>query len=245
MKKIRNFLVFLVFAAGALAGLLWGTAAGQAAIIRAASSVPADSRTPQQAAGLANKPKDGQKAVLLIGIDQLESADQRLESVWLVSSLPPFNELTLQPLYPGQGSELADAFRLGPDYVPDPAFLQAVQSAGYAWDNYAILDEIGLAELLALVDGGEAQQGPGGTPALANLPRAWEDPLGALKAQTALMVSLCSSPIQFSGPADIGHIFELLTHHLSSDYDPGQLYRDWMVLHPSGNLTACKFEAAK
>lgn len=244
MKITRLLLVFVVFVVCLLTGLLLGTSAGQAALLRAASAVP-DERQAAASGGSRAKPAGGQKAVLLIGVDRLESADHRLESVWLASSRPPFSELTLQPVYPAQGSDLAAAFRLSPEFAPDPAFLQALQDAGYAWDSYAILDEIGLAELLQLIGGSQAPARTGGAPGLASLPHPWEDPLGALKAQTALMVSLCASPIQFSGPQDIGHIYELLSHHLASDYDPAQLYADWMALHPSGNLTVCRFKAAR
>lgn len=195
---------------------------------------------------------NGQRNLLLTWVDSLDAANPRLEGLWLILFVPNSPSLTWLPLYPdgliksidGNSQWYAD-FGLTPDGEIDSQFVSNLRSKDIWWNNYLVIDETGLVEIVNRslnVNGSPAitPQPDAGVRIIANMPLAWEDPGEALKAQFDLLDSLCLSipaPNQPAGPADL---LGLLDHHLVTNLQAEEILSIRNNLRLTGGRL-CKF----
>ena len=105
---------------------------------------------------------NGQRNLLLIGVDSLESSAPHLESLWLVLNLVSrspdhFTLIPLLPASPGMElippDKLTGSFRLDGKGAPQPDFFEVLHQADFWWSYYAIVDRQGLALVIDLAGG--------------------------------------------------------------------------------------------
>jgi hypothetical protein len=204
---------------------------------------------PKPTSGPTIKAANGQRNVLIILVDQMESRTAHLEGIWLVAYLPPTPHFTLVPLYPDalngspdSDTELAQNFSLTKDLLPSPALLARLHTKDLWWNYTIVLDDSALAEVIEASNGIDLGDGSmDGAQAVANLPLAWEDPHQALQGQTVLLKALCNKQGEPS-PATLPELFfDLQLHHLSTDFNPDQLFTEWNNLKASGDQMRCRF----
>jgi len=194
---------------------------------------------------------NGQQNLLVIGIDRLSSTNPRLESLWLVITLPGSSTVTLMPLYPpipgeslaslrAKSNSLFNKFRLSSSHEPDPRFFNPLLAAGFWWDGYIVLDKIALTELAQFVsmEGGDKRSF---APDLSNLSNVRKDPLSALKDQTHFVEQLCIGSRVLSPQVDFSSLFWLIPSHLETDLDPEQVLSDWRRRLASHGGIRCEF----
>jgi hypothetical protein len=208
----------------------------------------------------------GQRNILIIGIDRLEAAEPRLEGIWLALYVPASPKITLMPIYPSltqnqsghkanQDAALASSFRLDDKHKPDISFLKTLQDRGLWWNNFVVLDELAMVQIIDLTDpmsdkGEMDQEGAyqlNGIRTLADLPLPWENPLAAVLSQAKLLADLChEAPEVQSGPQVETSIFsDQLSHHLVTDINPDQIRRDWSNMMGIGTGISCEFPSLK
>jgi hypothetical protein len=195
---------------------------------------------------------NGQRNLLVAWVDSLHADNPRLEGLWLVLFVPNSPSLTWLPLYPEGLIESIDGnpqwyadFRLKPDGEIDSQFVANLRSKDVWWNNYLVIDETGLVEIVNRslnVNGSPAitPQPDAGDRIIGNMPLAWEDPGEALKAQFDLLDSLCLSipaPNQPAGPADL---LGLLDHHLVTNLQAEEILSIRNNLRLTGGRL-CKF----
>ncbi len=206
-------------------------------------------------------PARAQRNILVIGVNHLESPSPVLEGVWLILYLPDMPRLTLMPIYPtvtrGQNGgqitadfALAQNFRLGPQSIPDPAFFQALSEIDVRWDNYLLIDEIALIDLIDFMGGLEKMPGINGTQsekitgvqAVALLQPTINNPGHALLSQMQIAQRLCRIPPSLSAPHErIPELFDTLGKHLVTDLQPSQVLADFKSMLPAGGSLTCEF----
>jgi hypothetical protein len=163
---------------------------------------------------------NGQRNILVIGVDDLNSSQPHLESVWLILYIVDRPQITLLPIYPGLPAEkFSPLFKVGPDGAPDPVFLEALLEHGLWWSGYILLDEVALAEVIeaASRQSSKDRNSLSGVRAVAEVPPPWEDPQRSLSGQIHLAQYLCSQ-LDGSNPGlDIASLLELIPRHATTD----------------------------
>jgi hypothetical protein len=199
------------------------------------------------ASGLA-QPANGQRNLLVIGVDRLDNAQPRLESVWLALYFPGRSPVAFLPLYPGPGGEeaLPAAFELTPAGDPGERFLEQLRREQLWWSGIVLLDEAGLAAALDFLGGLPVGERPlGGALALASLARPWEDPAGALQGQTALLQASCAAAAgRDFDPREIRQFLRDTSGHLRADFELSQAAEEWLDLAGEAPGLTCEFPLA-
>jgi hypothetical protein len=195
---------------------------------------------------------NGQRNLLVAWVDSLDAENPRLEGLWLVLFVPNSPSLTWLPLYPdgligsigGNPQWYAD-FRLTPEGEFDSQFVANLRSEDVWWNNYVVVDETGLVEIVNRslnVMGSPAitPQPDAGDRIIGNMPLAWEAPSEALKAQFDLLDSLCLSIPASTQAASQADLLDLLDHHLISDLQANEILSIQKNLRLTGG-SLCKF----
>ncbi len=167
-----------------------------------------------------------QRSILLIGIDDFQAKQPRLEGLWMVFYLNDLPHFILVPIYPNRqpgtamkplvDQQLAAIFSLQSDGSPHPTFLQALRDKDIWWNGYLMLDKTALEQIqdYSHQHANRSEHTP-----LESIPPTNEDPLQALLGQTRLAQQLCQSSTLALGN-DIGEILDFLdktSTHLSTD----------------------------
>jgi hypothetical protein len=192
---------------------------------------------------------NGQKNLLVILVDQLESRSPHLEGVWLCVYIPSMPHLTLLPLYPAafggtnrSDETLASLFNFEADRKPASAFLEAIRSKGLWWDNTLVLDKIGVAKIVEISGGVDLGTGYiNGEQAIARLPAAAESPRPALLGQGVLIRELCRRASSLLINIDPVRTLEQLSSHMVSDFSTDDLESGWYRMRDYGGELNCEF----
>jgi hypothetical protein len=250
MKEKKSLLLFpilLFLAACSLLGYLAVTSAGLP--VQAAGALPVAAADNGPFPTVQKAASNGQRNVLLVGVDRLDAAQPRLEGIWLVAYLPPTPRLTILPLYPAslsggapEDTRLESLFRLLPGGAPDPAFLSALQEKDLWWNNYAVVESSLLGQLADLAGGVSLGEGEmDGQALLASLPHAWDNPKKALRAQAKAMQALCGEAGAVIPHLDANQVYPMVASRIASDLNAGQILKSWQDLQKSGDSLSCEF----
>ncbi len=240
MRWVKKFPFLFIFITCLLLGLAAGSSFGLTnKIIK--SKAQSDVQTAQEAK-IPSVTPNGQRNLLVIGVDLLDFKTPRLESVWLVLYSPAAPSLTLLPLFPAsleggpaRDEYLEENFKLDENGSLGQDFKAALISKDLWWSNYAVIDEVGLAELIDMVGGARENNEPvSGLRLVAAATPPWENRQTALRDQSQILEQLCqvsSEPLIVSQP---GHILELFDQHLVTDLAPDLVVSIWRDIHASG-----------
>jgi hypothetical protein len=244
MRAIKLFLMFGIFIGFMVGGLLAAGAVtgNQVPTVQAVleSNILLDS------SGAA---PNGQRNILLIGVDQLDSQTPRLEGLWLMMNVTSSNRITMLPLFPAppgkevmETTQLIDIFRLDSNGNPDPGFLTLIQQSDFWWSNYFILDHAGLAQLIDYNQGVNLGGGAvGGSQAVASLASASLDGLSALNSQSVLIQAICNQQSGKLISADLRQVFSMLSGHFKTDLKLKTLVSEWQKPFTNSGQVMCEF----
>lgn len=244
MRVIKIFLMFAIFMGFMVGGILAASSltgtGGPASQPVFGASVKLDS------SGAA---PNGQRNILLIGVDRLDSAAPNLEGLWLLLNVSTSNRISLLPLYPtAPGNEvlnpgdLTSQFRLDANGNPDPDFLALIQHADFWWSHYFVLDQAGLAQLIDYHQGVDLGGGQiGGTQAVSSLASADVDGISALNSQAVLIQAVCNQQSGKLITADLRQIFTLLSGHYKTDMKLKTMISDWQQPLTASGHVSCEF----
>jgi len=244
MRVIKLTLMFGIFIGFMVAGIL-----ASSAVTGPGSSTGQPALKPSIKLDSSGAAPNGQRNILLIGVDQLDNEAPHLEGLWLLMNVSSSNRVSLLPLYPTppgsevlNPAELVSLFQLDANGTPDINFLTTIQQADFWWSNYFILDQTGLAQLIDYNQGVNLGEGPvGGGQAVSSLASASADGVAALNDQAVLIQAVCNQQSNKLISADLPQIFTLLTGHYRTDLKLRTLISEWQrPLMNSGQVT-CEF----
>jgi hypothetical protein len=211
---------------------------------------------PQSADLQADPPPEGintgQRNLLVAWVDRLDSTSPRLEGLWLILFVPNSPSLTWLPLYPaGLVESIAgnphwvEDFGLTADGKLDPQFVADLRSKDVWWNNYLVIDEAGLVEIVnrslnASEEPAITPQPDAGVRIISNMPLAWEDPANALKAQFDLLDRFCLPPSASIHATSAADLIGPLEHHLITNLQAEEIFSIWKNLRLTGGRL-CKF----
>jgi hypothetical protein len=240
VKKIRFLFFLILFTATLYIGYRMGFASP-------APIIPAEAKKPVETTIISPAPvlPNGQISLLVVTVDDLQSARPHLESAWLVEFVPPDPRLTLLSVYPSfSGADtkldavLASSFRVeittnslqvGQD------FLKVLQDRKLFWSGTVLLDKYALAQTLDYLNRPQPQKSlsetsvsqpvgfPDGQSKVESVPSSSQNPQMALFGQASIYQELCQSASQrdpildASSQAELG---KLLEGHFYHTLDP-------------------------
>jgi hypothetical protein len=278
MKSLTNILRLFVFIGALMTGAVGGATAGKATGVTGAFTQPAIQRhavtltksaawriSPAKSGHIveplstdiqADPPPEGinngQRNLLMAWVDRLDTANPRVEGLWLILFVPNSPSLTWLPLYPAGlidniagNSQWAADFRLTPEGKLDPQFVAELRSKDVWWNNYLVIDENGLVEIVSRsLNSGEdpaiTPQPDAGVRIIANMPLAWENPSEALKAQFDLLDRFCLPQPGATRAANAADLIGPLDHHLITNLPADEILSIWNNLRLTGGRL-CKF----
>jgi hypothetical protein len=253
MNKLRAITATVIF----IFSLAFGFIAGAFAMHSKQSIQPPASPTSthtqpvptQVTRNLPAKASNGQRNILLITIDHFSSKSPQIEGVWLVIDFPSNSHLTLLPVYPAgipggeeKNQSLAAHFGLDPRGLPTSKFLDDMAALDLWWDNYIVLDRMGLAELVDQVSLTDTAGDPlDGLREVAAIPSPGEDPSTALQSQVDLFQKLCGNLARLTTPGQAASIINHLSQHFTSDLPQERIASGLHSLLSSNGSLSCEF----
>jgi hypothetical protein len=200
-------------------------------------------------------PSNGQRNILIIGVDRLENAfppnenSPRLESIWLVVYFPGQENVSWVPIYPPPTGikdnfrpSPADLFTLKPNGSPGTALFNLLHVHQIWWSGYILIDEIGLAEALKIMypedSGGSPRYGTG---ELRMIPKPWDNQAAAYLGQSTLLKKLCLQTANASNDVNFTQLKTLIPEHMQTNIDISQLAQEWQQITTSNSRLVCEF----
>jgi hypothetical protein len=252
MKYLRSIPYLTIFLTNLLIGYLGGlrvlpTNLRQAASNANSTAIITDTPIPS----LAN----GQRSLLLLTVDQLETHQPQLTGIWLVLYVPSDPRLTLMPIYPApdmndSGKEFSDAFKLETKagaLSPDPVFLDLIKKQVPWWSGYILLDEAAIGEVINFMANFQQASKSLETNHFSQIVpelKRWEDPYSALFGQASLYQEMCWGMAWMESGVKLVKIqdrFHLMEGHFSTDLAPDQLLAELQNLRGQGGSIVCEF----
>ncbi len=192
---------------------------------------------------------NGQRNILLIGIDRMDSDRPNLEGLWLLMNVSSSNRVSLMPLFPAlpgkdvlDTAQLVSSFKLDPNGKPDVGFLAIIQQAEFWWSNYFVIDQAGLAQLIDYNQGINLGSGQvGGGQAVASLASASVDGLAALNSQASLIQAVCNQQSGKLISADLRQVLTQLSGHYQTDLKLKTLVSEWQQPLTGSGHVSCEF----
>ena len=187
----------------------------------------------------------GQRNLLVIGVDQNNSPDPILESIWLLISYPGKSNLTLIPIYPTveggiplADSTLAQIFSISPEGVPDTRFFNHLRDQLW-WDNYILINKEGISGVFELLNKSQPDFEIAAT--IASLPAAWQDPDGALQGQSQLMKMACERTSKLLEQIKISKFIQDIQPYIQTDLNWEAVSQTWSFEPPDSLQIECEF----
>lgn len=195
---------------------------------------------------------NGQRSILLIGVDSIDTSKPHLESLWLVTYLPSDSTLRMFPVYP-TGKESISNFEeqlhhsfafnsnngnlnLGHD------FIKTLEENNYWWSGYFIFDHVALIKMLNhLGKLGINGQIISENQAIQEFSEAVNDPQNAFSTQLAIVQTACQKLAGLKENPDWSKITSLITTHILTDLDIPQFMMEWEASLSSQPSPNCMF----
>ena len=190
-----------------------------------------------------------QRKLLIVVLDQFQSENPELESVWLATYVHSRAQIMLLPVFPSSISGISDEdqilyeeFKVNGKGEPSQAFLDLIQSRKIRWDHFIFIDEFGLAMLIDTIGGIDLGRGQvSGIRALSQIPFAKEYPQAALFAYATLARSFCRQSSALIEKVDVLDITQQLGSHIRTDVPEQVLFDEWQRLRIAKTGVSCEF----
>lgn len=144
----------------------------------------------------ASIPNNEQYNLLVIGVDDAQSKEAKLQSIWILAFPKNMSRLNLVPIFPSpenpvQNLILAEAFQLH-NGKPSQEFWDVMKETNIWWKGHVISDKADLAKLIDLLEGIKVNgEQLNGDQAIRNIPTWQSDPQLAIEQQQATFEGIC------------------------------------------------------
>jgi len=259
MKKLLFLLPIFIF----IVSVFIGFRAGSFFALRQRTPIEADPPTTQEkrysAQPTLKSPAallNGQRCVLGIVVDDLNSAQPKLQSAWMFSYFLDDPEITLSPVYPFgpkidpvADKALANAFHLYREKGVtrlDSLFLEAIQTRKLCWSGYFVIDDT-LLNLISQLSYSNDPDLPRNSPTqeivktMESLPSAKTDPKSALTSQALYYRELCRAVSSLPTGIDVAGLVTHSPGHSLTNIEQDRLVLEFQALLDFGGKLTCKF----
>jgi hypothetical protein len=195
---------------------------------------------------------DGERILLVAGVDELDSAQPQLESLWLLTYYLDEQPVQMLPIYPSGAnslqpfeSQLLDAFSLiRKDGVTQlsPGFLKQFAENNFWLSGYLLVDDRATAAIIDMLGGMATDHGlRTGAQIVRALPSSAEQPHAAHGQQAILLGQACLTFSRLSSPPHWDPVLELIPEHIITDIHPLRLLGEIELLAAHLSQLRCEF----
>jgi hypothetical protein len=195
---------------------------------------------------------NGQRNILLIGVNTINASEAQLESLWLVTNLSSDSILRMLPIFPSGNETISDfeynlyrSFKLekqNGNLALDQQFIRVLEENNYWWSGYFVIDHVAMKKFMNLLgkadDNGEIIYR---VQLIEEIPEAIEDPKKAFSIQLAIMQIACQRLAGLSQNPDLSQVIMLSPTHLLTDLDLYQFRTEWKKLFSDEHNPNCMF----
>lgn len=195
---------------------------------------------------------NGQRTILVIGVDSLDVSNPQLVSMWMVTYLPADSNLRLLPIYPSGQETISDfEARLNHSFsikrnndiqVLSQDFIRLLEENNYWWSGYLVLDYVALTHLFnSLGDVMINDQISSGDKAILDLTHAADSPEKAFSTQLAIVQTACRNLTELMDNPYWSNDISLVSDHLLTDMDLQQYVLEWKASLSGEQSPNCRF----
>jgi len=228
-----------------------GTAAGLTIIVVATITLlisNSSNRISQQSFSQINIPANGQRNILLIGVDDLNKEKPVLMGLWLLMYFPENPNLTFAPVNPvvwrqaqtstSQTNEINLVARNG---SLDKYFSNQLHQDDIWWHGYILLDSTAVKEAVQFSNKLNDLETinsfyPVDDPYLFD-----DSDLTGIAHQTDLLNHFCRQTNNFTADTDFSEILALIPTHIRTNLSLISIIQDWKSLISQENNLVCEF----
>ena len=196
---------------------------------------------------------DGERIILLVGVDQLNTNQPQLLSVWLLTYYLNDAPIQFLPIYPSGNNPptvlermLIDSFNLVDENGTTrltPEFLGILTEANYWVSGYLVFDSSAYAQVIDLIGGLPTDQGTFlGEEILETIPLAAEDPHAAHVQQILSLGKACQTLSRMPSLPNWQLILHLISeNNILTDLHPNGLLLELQQLTAVPYRIRCEF----
>jgi hypothetical protein len=198
------------------------------------------------------KASNDHHALLLVLIDHFSLKTPQVDGVWLVIEDASISHLILLPIYPSSSTEKGlsypyiDHFSLDGSGAPSPAFLEGLAASSLSWEDYLVLDRMGLAGLAGQTSAsGQTRVAPDRFQLMPDPPSPRNDPRAALLFQVSLFHAMCSGMAELTAPDKAAAtLINRISQHYSSSLSAEAIATGLDGLLVKGRSLFCEFPSS-
>ena len=195
---------------------------------------------------------NGQRSLLLIGVDTLNTSKSDLASLWLVTYLPPDSTFHMLPIFPSGKDSLSDferqlsrSFSLdrkNGDVVLSQKFTHLLELNNYWWGGYFIIDQVAMTEIIHLLASDVSKKDSiAGNQKIEQLPDVMDDPQKAFSTQLDIIQTACHQLVGSNHNPDWSQVIALVPDHLLTNLDLNLFLMEWNALSSLDQNPNCRF----
>jgi len=195
---------------------------------------------------------DGERILLLAGVDQLNTTQPQLKSLWLLTYYLDEQPVQMLPIYPSHddGQQLISAqileqfsvVKVGGVTQLNPQFLTLLAENDFWLSGYMLIDDQATARIIDMLGGLPTTSGIcSGEQILKSIPPSVEYPKKAQSQQAALLRQACLAVSRLPVQPDWGSVLELIPEHLITDLNPLRLIDELEILVSDLSQLRCEF----
>jgi hypothetical protein len=195
---------------------------------------------------------DGERILLLAGVDKLDTPQPQLESLWLLTYYLDGQPIQLLPIYPCNNSSqrpsetqiLANfsVVRGQESAQLNPEFLKLLAEDGFWLSGYVLMDDQATASIINLLGGLPTDSGLcSGEQILKAIPPTAEQPRYAHTQQAILIGQACLTLSRLPTQPQWHTILGLIPEHIITDLHPLRLLSEVQILASDLTQLRCEF----
>ena len=195
---------------------------------------------------------DGERILLLAGVDQLDISQPQLKSLWLLTYYLDDRPVQLLPIYPAQGNgaqnldpqslEIFSVVRKDGVTELNPQFLSLLAKNDFWLSGYILVDDYATARIIDMLGGLPTTNGMcSGEQILKLIPPSTEHPQKAHAQQAVLLRQACLAVSRLPVQPEWDAIIELIPEHLITDLNPQRLVNELDILVSDLTQLRCEF----
>ncbi len=195
---------------------------------------------------------DGERILLLAGVDKLDSAQPQLESLWLLTYYLDNQPIQLLPIYPCKNNwqqsfeaQAVDTFSVVKEHGSaqlSPDFMRLLAESGFWLSGYLLMDDHATATIINLLGGLPTDLGLyTGEQIVRAIPPTTEQPKIAHDQQAILLGQACLTLSRMSTQPQWQTVLELIPEHIITDLHPLRLLNEIQILASDLTNLRCEF----
>jgi hypothetical protein len=195
---------------------------------------------------------NGQRTILLIGVNSLDPVKAELEYLWLVTNLPPDTTLKFLPIIK-TGKEtnsdfegrLYSSFKLDKkngNLILSQDFIDLLKVNNYWWSGYFVIDHFAVLGMINSIGNSEEdKEAIYEDHSDIEIPKGLNNPQNTYSVDLTLLQTTCLRLLKILHTPAILNMFFLDPKHLLTDLDHNEIVIEWNALLSNGHSPNCNF----